>query len=228
MEGSPEQLAQYLRPTSLIDADHPTIVEFSRSVAAQHASDLDRAVAFYYAVRDGIRYDPYRVDLRPEGLRASTVLERGFGFCIPKAILLAAVARAAGIPSRLGFADVKNHLATERLLRAMQTDVFVFHGYAELLLDDRWVKATPAFNTSLCERFDVPPLDFDGRQDSLFQQFNQRGDRYMEYLRDRGHYADVPLEELRTAMVEHYPALATADGYDLEGLFEDEVHEEAR
>lgn len=212
-----------LRPTPFLDSDHPTIVEFSRSVAAQHASDVDRAVAFYYAVRDGIRYDPYRVDLRPEALRASTVLEKGFGFCIPKAILLAAAARAAGIPSRLGFADVKNHLATERLLQAMRTDIFAFHGYAELLLDGAWVKATPAFNASLCERFDVPPLEFDGREDSLFQQFNRRGERYMEYVRDRGHYPDVPLDELRGALVEHYPALATADGYDLEGQFEEEA-----
>lgn len=223
MDDTPTDLGQYLQPTPFLDSDHPTIVEFSRSVAAQHASDVDRAVAFYYAVRDGIRYDPYRVDLRPEALRASTVLQNGFGFCIPKAILLAAAARAAGIASRLGFADVKNHLATERLLRAMQTDVFAFHGYAELLLDGRWVKATPAFNASLCVRFDVPPLEFDGRRDSLFQQFNRRGDRYMEYLRDRGHYADVPHDELRTALVEHYPALATADGYDLEGRFEEEA-----
>ena len=223
MEDAPAELGQYLRPTLFLDSDHPTIVDFSRSVAARHASEVDRAVAFYYAVRDGIRYDPYRVDLRPEALRASSVLRGGYGFCIPKAILLAAAARAAGIPSRLGFADVKNHLATERLLQAMQTDVFAFHGYAELLLEGRWVKATPAFNASLCERFDVPPLEFDGRADSLFQQFNRRGDRYMEYVRDRGHYADVPLDELHAAFVEHYPALATASGYDLEGRFEEEA-----
>ena len=224
-EGS-AQLDQYLRPTRFLDSDHPAIVDFSRSVAAQHASAVDRAVAFYYAVRDGIRYDPYRVDLRPEALRASTVLQQGYGFCIPKAVLLAAVARAADIPSRLGFADVKNHLATERLLQAMQTDIFAFHGYAELLLEGRWVKATPAFNASLCERFDVPPLEFDGRTDSLFQQFNRRGDRYMEYVRDRGSYADVPIDELRAALVEHYPALASATGYDLHGRFEEDAEGE--
>ena len=100
---------------------------------------------------------------------------------------------------------------------------FKYHGYAELLLGGNWVKATPAFNTSLCERFDVAPLEFDGRQDSLFQQFNRRGDRYMEYVRDRGHYSDVPLDELRAALVEYYPALATANGYDLEGRFEEEA-----
>jgi transglutaminase-like putative cysteine protease len=223
MEDQPAELGPYLQPTAFVDSDHPTIVEFSRSVATQHASDVDRAVAFYYAVRDGIRYDPYRVDLRPEALRASTVLEKGFGFCIPKAILLAAVARAADIPSRMGFADVKNHLATERLLEAMQTDVFAYHGYTELLLDGKWVKATPAFNASLCERFDVAPLEFDGTQDSLFQQFNRRGDRYMEYVRDRGHHPDVPLDELRAALVEYYPALAKANGYDLEGRFEEDA-----
>ncbi len=223
MEATAGELAQYLRPTSFIDSDHPAVVEFGQGVAAGHASNLDQAVAFYYAVRDGIRYDPYRVDLRPEALRASAVLRKGFGFCIAKAVLLAATARAAGIPSRLGFADVRNHLATERLLRALQTDLFVFHGYAELWLDGRWVKATPAFNASLCERFDVAPLEFDGRQDSLFQQFNRRGDRYMEYVQDRGQFADLPLDEIRTAFLEHYPALASAIGYDLEGYFEEEA-----
>jgi len=126
--------------------------------------DVERAVALYYAVRDGFWYDPYSADFSPEGLRASTVIERGRGFCVPKAGLLVAVARAAGIPARPGFADVRNHLATARLLELMGTDVFYYHGYAVLWLDGRWVKATPAFNVELCQRFGVRPLDFDGRQ----------------------------------------------------------------
>ncbi len=214
---------RYRSATQYIDSDHPDVIAFARRVAGTAGSNVDRAVALYYAVRDGFRYDPYRVKLAPDGLRASTVLHNEYGFCIPKAVLLAACARVLGIPSRLGFADVKNHLATEKLLRLMRTDLFVFHGYAELYLGERWVKATPAFNKTLCERFDVEPLNFDGQHDALLQQCNRKGDRYMEYVSDRGQYADLPLEEIVAAFHEHYPALMAETGYDLSGDFEAEA-----
>jgi transglutaminase-like putative cysteine protease len=214
---------KYLRATECIDCDHPEVVAFTERVAGGERADMDRAVALYYAVRDEFRYDPYRVNLTPEGMRASTLLQNRYGFCIPKAVLLAASARVFHIPSRLGFADVKNHLATDRLLQMMQTDLFVFHGYAELFLDNRWVKATPAFNRTLCDRFDVKPLEFDGRHDSLLQQFNRKGDRYMEYVRDRGLYADLPLDEIVTAFHGHYPTLMAAAGYEVSGDFEAEA-----
>jgi transglutaminase-like putative cysteine protease len=136
---------------------------------------------------------------------------------VAKAALLAAASRAVGLPSRLGFADVRTHLTTERMRRAMGTDLFVFHGYAELYLEGRWVKATPAFNRTLCERFDVAPLEFDGRHDSLFQQADRQGHRYMEYVRDRGQFDDLPLATIHAAFVEHYPALMTGAVYGVEG-----------
>ena len=196
MGSADKSLAQYLRPTRFIDSDDPSVIAYAERVAGAEEAQLDRAVALYYAVRDGIRYDPYRIDLRPEAMRASATLARGYGFCIAKAVLLAAVARAQGIPSRLGFADVRNHLTTERLRRSMETDVFVYHGYAELLLGGTWIKATPAFNRTLCERFGVATLEFDGVHDSVFQEFDNAGNRHMEYLRDHGQHADLPLDEL--------------------------------
>ncbi len=215
--------AEYLRPTQFIDSDHPEVSDFARSVARDRPTDRGRAVALYQAVRDGIRYDPYRVDLRPEALRASVVLAKGYGFCVPKAILLAAAARALGIPSRLGFADVKNHLATEKLRRLMQTDVFVFHGYSELLLEGSWVKATPAFNSSLCERCNVAPLAFDGRHDSTLQQFDSQGNRYMEYVRDRGQFSDLPFQQMLAAFREHYPSLMAAGAHYVGADFEEDA-----
>lgn len=190
---------------------------FARRIAGALGDARERAVALYYAVRDGIRYDPHHIDLRADAMRASAVLERGAGFCVSKAALLAAAARALGIPSRLGFADVRNHLTTERMRRAMGTDLFVFHGYTALHLDGRWVKATPAFDRTLCERLDVAPLEFDGRHDSLFQQVDRRGHRYMEYVRDRGQFADLPLDEIRRAFAEHYPGLSAAGASGVEG-----------
>jgi transglutaminase-like putative cysteine protease len=203
------ELTPYLQATTCVESDAPAVRAFTARVTAGATSARERAVKLFYAVRDEIRYDPYGVVLTHDGLRASTVLARGSGFCIAKAVVLAAGARAAGIPARLGFADVRNHLTTERLRAQMGTDVFAFHGFTELYLDGRWVKATPTFNRSLCDRFGVEPLEFDGRTDSLLHPFDTAGQRHMEYLRDRGTHADVPLDEIRAVFAEHYPGLTT-------------------
>ncbi len=226
MTSQRSEFAEYLRPTRFIDSNSPDIIDFAASIAGSQMTDVDKATTLYYAVRDGIRYDPYKVDLNPEAMRASAVLARRFGFCVPKAVLLAASARVQGIPSRLGFADVKNHLATEKLRRVMQTDVFAFHGYTELFLEGKWVKATPAFNSSLCERFDVAPLEFDGLNDSMLQQSDRKGNRYMEYVCDHGQFADLPLELMRAAFEERYPALMSRGTYDLAGTFDDDASAE--
>ena len=184
-----------LRATALIDSGHPDVVAFARAHDPV-GSDRDRAVALYLAVRDGIRYDPYRIDLSEDGMRASTALRQGHGWCVPKAALLAAVCRAAGLHARLGYADVRNHLSTERLRQTMQTDVFIWHGYTDLWLEGRWVKATPAFNIELCEKFGLLPLDFDGEHDSIYHPFDKSGHRHMEYVAQRGTFNDLPLAQI--------------------------------
>jgi transglutaminase-like putative cysteine protease len=193
-----------LAPTPLIDSDHPAVAAFAREHAIG-ADDRARAVALYHAVRDGFRYDPYRVDLAPQGMRASTVLAVGHGWCVTKAALLAAACRAAGIPARLGYADVRNHLSTERMRRTMQTDLFIWHGYADLWLGERWVKATPAFNLSLCERFGLLPLEFDGTADSIYHPFDRTGQRHMEYVHQRGAFDDMPLAQIAADFARIYP-----------------------
>ncbi len=196
--------ADCLAPTPLIDSDHPAVRAFA-SQHAQGSGDRERAVALYYAVRDGFRYDPYRVDLGPQGMRASSVLAAGHGWCVTKAALLAAACRAAGIPARPGFADVRNHLSTERMRQTMTTDVFAWHGYTDIWLDGAWRKATPAFNVELCERFGLLPLEFDGRDDSIYHPFDRAGNRHMEYLRQRGAWQEVPLADILETFREIYP-----------------------
>ena len=181
--------------TALIDSDHPAVIAFAREYAHGHDA-RERAVALYLAVRDGFLYDPYRIDLSLDGMRASAVLDSGYGWCVPKAALLAAALRADGIPARLGFADVRNHLSTERMRETMKTDLFLWHGYTDIWLDDQWVKATPAFNISLCERFGLLPLEFDGRSDSLYHPFDRAGNRHMEYVNQRGSFDDLPLAQI--------------------------------
>lgn len=215
--------SMYLMPTGFMDYETPAVSEFAGEVAGKEKTAINKAVKLYYAVRDGIRYDPYRFDLSREGLTASVVLERKAAFCIPKAVLLAAVARAQGIPSRLGFADVINHLSSERMRKMMKTNVFAFHGYTELYLEGQWVKATPAFNLSLCEATGVIPLEFDGRKNSQFQQYDTKGNRHMEYILDRGQYADLPYEEMLKVFVEFYGGTITGDIGSSTGDFEKDL-----
>jgi transglutaminase-like putative cysteine protease len=191
-----KEILQYLMPTSIIDSDHKLIQEFAKEVIGEKEDPVEKAVRLYLAVRDGIRYDPYSPFYLPEHYRASYVLKRGRSFCVPKASLLCALARASGIPARLGLADVRNHLLTRQLFDFMGSDLFVYHGFVELFLDGKWVKATPAFNKELCEKHRVPPLEFNGREDSLFQPYNLEKQKFMEYVAFRGTFWDVPVEEI--------------------------------
>ena len=206
-----DDLRAFLAPTRFVDCDAPEVRDFAARVTAGASDPRERAVALYYAVRDGIRYDPYSVHTDPQAYRASRIVQAPAAFCVPKAILLAAAARAVGIPARLGFADVRNHLASEKLRARMGTDLFVFHGYTELYLDGAWRKATPAFNRELCGRFGVPALEFDGTADAMLHAFDGEGRRYMEYVRDRGTYLDLPLDEMLQVFRELYGGADTQD-----------------
>lgn len=221
-EGSVED-PSWLAAGRFVDSDHPSVVAFAEETVRGCGDPREAAVALYYRVRDAFRYDPYGIDRSEAGFRASWVLAHGRGFCVSKAALLAAAARAVGIPARLGFADVRNHLTSAKLAETMGTDVFAWHGYTELALEGRWVKATPAFNRSLCEKTGVLPLEFDGREDSVFHPFTADGARHMEYLADHGTFADVPREEMLAAWAEHYGTAAVeddADGRDGAAAFE--------
>jgi transglutaminase-like putative cysteine protease len=195
-----------------VDSAHPAVAAFAQEVAGSFADPAERARALYDAVRDRVIYDPYRDFADLDTYRASACLLAGRGFCVAKAALLAASARVVGIEAMVGFADVKNHLATPRLLELIGSDVFLYHGYAALRLGGRWVKATPTFNLSLCERFGVKPLEFDGESDALFHPFDRRGRRHMEYLRDHGLFADVPAEQIREIFRKAYPKTFTGGG----------------
>jgi len=195
-EFNPSANLTYLEPTWFIDSGHPDVCAYAERVCTDADDDKEKAVRLFYAIRDDIRYNPYSMNKAPEHLRASNVLAAGEGYCVPKAVLMAACARAVGIPSRLGFADVTNHLTTEKLSSLMDDKRFLYHGYAELWLEGRWLKVTPTFNRSLCERFGVKTMEFDGKSDALLQGFDRKGNKHMEYLHDHGSYDDVPYDEL--------------------------------
>ncbi len=199
----------YLHATPFIDSDDPAIQAFARKAVGNARTVKEKAIALYGAVRDSIQYDPYIDFLDPAEFRASAVLDAGKGFCVGKSAVLSAAARASGIPARPGYADVRNHL-TSRRLRETVGDTFYWHSYTELKIDGKWVKCTPAFDAALCERAKIAPLEFDGVNDSLFHPFDLAGRRHMEYLRDRGAFADVPFETIVGDFKKLYPKLVAA------------------
>lgn len=219
------EMQQYIQFSPTIDFDNMTVVKFARENSGKSTYPREQAISLYYAVRDTIRYDPYSMNLSIEGLRASTTLNTGRGWCVAKAILLAGCCRSLGIPARLGFADVRNHLTTARLREIMKTDVFFWHGYTSIYLGGLWVKATPAFNIELCERFRLKPLDFDGIKDSIYHPFDLEGNKHMEYLRHRGEFADVPIDKIIDTFRREY----TPDDSSLkEGDFDRDVEIETQ
>src|SRR6201996_6120222 len=210
----------YLAATPFIDSDNRAIVAFAREAIGDTEGDKAKALALYGAVRDQIQYDPYIDFFDPAEFRASEVLRAGKGFCVGKSALLAAVARSTGIPARPGYADVRNHLTSKRLMEQVG-DIFIWHSYTELKIDGQWVKCTPAFDKVLCERARIAPLEFDGVNDSLFHPFDQVGRRHMEYLKDRGAFADVPFATIVTDFKTFYPKLVAASASA--ASFRDEV-----
>lgn len=200
-----QDMRQYLLPTAIIDSDHNIIIDYAKETTLNAGAEpVEMAVKLYYAVRDTIWYDPYSPFHRPEHYRASRILLKGRGYCVAKAALLCALARACGIPSRIGFATVINHLATAQLIKHIGSNRFVYHGFTEFFLNGEWIKASPAFNKELCERFKVPPLDFDGRKDAIFQAYNSKNKPFMEYAEYHGSFADIPLNAIVSAWKEAY------------------------
>jgi transglutaminase-like putative cysteine protease len=213
-------MTPYCEASATVDSDNPAVIEFARKNIGSSLEPKAQAISLYYAVRDGIRYDPYTLDLTINGLKASSTLSALRGWCVSKAILLAACCRVVNIPARIGFADVRNHLTTARMRALMKTDVFFWHGYTSIFLDGQWIKATPAFNIELCEKFRLRPLEFDGITDSIYHPFDLEGNMHMEYLRYRGEFADVPLNDMMDTFRREYQP---DDSWKQEADFEREV-----
>jgi transglutaminase-like putative cysteine protease len=214
-------IAQFLAPGVFIDSDSPQITAFATQAVADTSNSRAAILRLYATVRDTITYDPYVNFADPANYRASGVLAARRGFCIGKSALLAASARVIGVPARVGYADVRNHLTSRRLYEMTKSDIFLWHSYTELYLSERWIKATPVFDRALCDRVGLKPLEFDGKTDSLFQPFDQAGRRHMEYLKDRGPFADVPFDSIIADFLKTYPGLMSGNG--LAGDFKSEA-----
>ena len=200
----------YLQPGRYTDSNHPDVIVYAEEATKGLSTLKEKAIALYYKIRDGFRYHPYHIILKPYAMKASFLLTKDYGYCVEKSNLYAACTRALGIPSRLGFANVRNHLGTGGIEQHLKTDLLVFHGYAEIFLDGQWIKVTPVFNRELCEKYGVDPLEFNGEDDAIFQTSDKTGNPFMEYVTDHGIFADVPLDNFESELRFHYAHLFKA------------------
>jgi len=196
----------YLTETPELNFSHPVIQAYIADIKA--STPQQQVIELYYAIRDGIKYNPFTFVDGRQSLTASNAASLNETYCIPKSALMVACCRGLGIPARLGLADVKNHLATPKLLELLRSDLFVMHGYAELFIHHKWVKCTPVFNIELCEKFGIPPLAFDGEHDSIFHPFTPRGEKHMEYVCDHGTFDSVPVDFILQGAKAAYPHLS--------------------
>lgn len=210
---SPVFMKTYIEETYHFDYSNENIQKILKDLkAGEQLSDKDFAIKAYLFVRDHWQYYPYRISLINEDWKASEIITHKEGHCIDKVIILVSILRAANIPARLGLAKVKNHIAVDQIVKKLGSDVLVPHGYIEIFLNGKWLKATPAFNKELCQILKVNALEFDGENDSIFQEFDKSGNHsFMEYLEDYGTFNEVPLSFMFELIKKHYPKINEKD-----------------
>ena len=198
-------MKDYLKDTFYLDFKSEEYTLFTEGLELDD-DPIKKAIQLYMLVRDRYLYDPYHLNLTPEGLQTSKLLNKKRAWCVEKAAILAALARKHSIPSRLGYAIVTNHIGVEKLVNYLRRKEIVFHGFTELYLEGRWVKCTPAFDQRICRLSNVQVLEWDGQTDSMFQEF-EKDKRFMEYLHFYGHFDDIPIELMNSEMKKYYPHL---------------------
>lgn len=195
----------YLNETYFFDYSSDEIRSHLELAIHTSESLRDKVIHWYNYVRDTWVYDPHHIYLHKSQYRASAIANRKSAHCIDKSILFIAGMRAIGIPTRLHLAKVKNHISAERLIEKFGTDELAPHGYTSSYINDKWTKASPIFDKNLCKYLNVDTLEYNGSEDSIFQEFSKSGKKFMEYVEDYGAYADVPIEYIFEIMQTEYP-----------------------
>lgn len=198
--------SKYLEETYYYNYSSPQIQDLIVE-ARQLKSTKEKIKHLYLKVRDGWRYSPYEIGLTEEHFKASRIAQKEQAHCIDKAILLIAGLRGLNIPARLRLAKVSNHIATERLEAKLGTNELAPHGLVDVFHNNTWKKCLPAFNKEICAIYNVDVLDFDGMEDSVLQEYNKDSHKFMTYLKDYGHFEDVPLDYIKSIFKDNYPDL---------------------
>ena len=186
---------RYLSCMEIIDCDSASIREKARELTEGLVTDREKAIALFYFTRDEVRHNPYAPGQIAENYKASATLARGNGHCQHKAVVLVALCRAAGIPARPGYVDIRDHLLSPKFRKMIGGgNLLIVHGYAEIYIDGRWVHVSPAYDTDTCSKGGFIPVEFDGIADARDSQYDTSGNPHIEHVKDHGPYEDMPLE----------------------------------
>ena len=196
------QIEMYLKPTFAIDSENKNIVETATRLTQNCSSDEEKAVKLFYFVRDSIPYSIFMISVFIEDFRASRILEWGKGYCVQKAVLLTALARAAVIPTRLVFAKIANHRTPRHITEKLGNNIFPRHGYNQFFLDGRWLSAAATFNKDLCEKNGLPTVEFDGKKDAILPEKDLKGEPYIEYLEKFPPEQDLPFDWIARKIIQ--------------------------
>ena len=199
-----KEMEKYLKPTATFNCDNESIRQKAEDLTKDDEKVADKAKSLFYFVRDEIRFIPLLPVDHLESYRASKILHTGGGMCIQKAVLLTALARAAGIPARVHFVDIRNHRVPSKVRDLLRTDLFPYHGYDEIHIEGKWVKATPTFELKVCQENRLMPVEFDGKHDAMLPSHDLDGKPHIEYLQDHGCYENFPLDEIYDAWSQAY------------------------
>ena len=202
-----ENFETYLQPTEFFNFNKKFVSDMAFEITAGLETESDKAKALFYWVRDNIKYNMHTyIPSVKANFKASVTLRRRNGFCVSKSVLLSSFARAIGIPARIHLVDLINHKISQKIVEFMGTNVMHYHGYSELYLNNKWVKLTPSFDqkTALKGGF-FPMVEFDGENNATFASFDNDGNKFGEYVKDRGVHADLPLKDIEIVFNEKYP-----------------------
>lgn len=199
-----EDLELFLEPAPGIQCDHPEVLALARQIVGGSANDLEAAAKLFTWVRDTVRYNPYVPFDELGDYLALATLERGKGYCVQKSALLCALARATGIPARLGFADIENHQLPAGLAEVLGSSIMTYHCFVEWFLGGRWLKSTPSFEEPLCLERGWRLVEFDPEGDSLLHTSDAAGKPHITYVRKLGWRQGVPLDEIMQAWKREY------------------------
>lgn len=180
-------------PTDVIASGHPDIIACTHQVTVGCTSEFDRARAIFTFVRDEIRYNFTPILLERDDWHAANTLQRGDGFCQQKAVLLAALARAAGIPSAIGFQHLRDHkLLQTRYEEALPEGIIPYHGLTYLWLDGAWRIADATLDAGLCRRRDYRLVELQPDEHARLPKTDQHGAPHFDILNEFGPYPDLP------------------------------------
>lgn len=192
-----------LGPTRFIDSTHPSIVAAVDELGIRCLPPVERARRVFAFVKDRIRYE-FSAKMSEEEYIASYVLAAGRGFCVQKAVLLAALGRAAGVPTALALSDLRDRSLPAWVTEALTTDVMHHHGLNAFWLDGAWVKVDASLSPDVVERKGYRDVVFAPPEDALLAPTTLAGAPHADYVAFHGLYADLPFEQMIGAFLEAY------------------------